>query len=167
MYTSLDKLRKLEKDRNYDFVSFTGFERKQDTPKNKLQPNATNISMNISSSSYAVRYTYNQKSNNYSRYLAGQKHIDTNGNKPITPKVVVALIVPYRLESDHYHSNYQNIGSGQAFIFQDGQEIEASWQKASIDGPLKLVDGKGQQIQLNRGQVWITALKSASELKVK
>lgn len=167
MYTSLNKLRQLEKDRNYGFVSFTGFDRKADTAKNKLQPSATSINMNISSASYAVRYAYNQKANNYQRYLAGQKHIDANGNKQITPKVVVALIVPFSLESDHYHSNYDNIGSGQAFIFQDGQEIQGTWQKASIDGPLKLVDSKAQQIKLNRGQVWITALKSASELKVK
>lgn len=167
MYTSLNKLRQLEKERNYGFVNFTGFDRKADTAQNKLQPSATSINMNISSASYAVRYAYNQKANNYSRYLAGQKHIDANGNKLIAPKVVVALIVPYSLASDHYHSNYDNIGSGQAFVFQDGQEIRATWSKASIDGPLKLTDGNGQQVKLNRGQVWITALKSASELKVK
>lgn len=163
MYTNLQKLHQLEKARGtYEPSDFTGFERKKDEPAKK--PTAATIAMAISSSAYDVKYKYLSKSNSYERSEGGILHVDANTNKAIAPKVVVALIIPYSLESDGYHSNYKNIGSGPAYIFQDGQVIQGKWGKADLKAPLKLTDESGASIPLNRGQTWLTALANSSEL---
>lgn len=166
MYTSMKKLRQLEKSRGWAKPShFTGFARQDGKPLKK--PTAGVIHMNPSTSAYAVKYVYSKKLNAYKRSEGGQPHIDAGTRKQIAPSVVVALIISYGHESDGYHSYYENVGSGAAYVFQDGGVTKCQWQKDSKSAPLKLVDSNGQNIKLNRGQTWLTALSSLGELSYK
>lgn len=167
VYTSMSDLHSLEQARGYYTTSnFEGFKRKQDTPIKV--PTAAIINMNISSPDYAVRYTYDAKTNSYERFEGGKPHMDASTGQQIAPKVVVALIIPFSEgsldSSGAYYSVYNNIGSGTAYIFQDGSVTEGQWQKTGIDAPLELLDSSGQPIALNRGQTWLTALANSSEL---
>ena len=78
------------------------------------------------------------------------------------------MIVPYSLgpldSSNAYYSVYQTIGTGQAYVFQDGTVTIGTWSKTSANAPLQFLDSSGQPIKLNAGQTWITALKSNQEL---
>lgn len=170
MYTSMAGLRSLEKSRGYDKPSkFVGFSRKKSMPAKV--PTASVINMNPSSPDYAVEYTYDKKTDAYKRFEGGVPHIDAGTNKQIEPKVVVALIVPYSLgsldSSDAYYSVYNNVGSGSAYVFQDGKVTKCTWNKASNSASLKLLNTSGQPVKLNRGQTWITALGLTSELSYK
>lgn len=165
MYTSMAKLHQLEKSKGYKTSKFTGFPRKKAKPAK--QPTARTISFAISSYEYNVRYAYSAKSNTYARFEGGKPHIDANSGKQIRANVVIALVMPYSLEPDGYHSAYKNLGSGKAFIFQDGTVTNAVWRKKSNKAQITFEDGKGNPIKLNAGKTWLTALRSSSEISYK
>lgn len=166
MYTSLSQLSSLEKSKGYTTSTFQGFTRKRDQPSKS--PTATTISMDISYSDYSVLYKYDSKTNRYLRFEGGQPQIDANNNKQLAPNVVVALVIPYSYgaidTSGAYYSVYNNLGSGPAYIFEDGGVVKATWQKASLTSPLRLIGANGKDVPLDAGQTWLTALSSSNEL---
>lgn len=163
VYTSIADLNQLEVNKGYITSHFTGFARKtKDTPSK--QPNARSIDFNVSGPSYNVHYDYDAKTNSYARSEGGTPHIDSNTGKQITPKVVIAMIIPYSLEADGYHSIYGVIGSGPVYVFQDGTVTTGQWSKSSATSQIKFTDSSGKTIKLNPGQTWLTALASADRV---
>ncbi len=179
MYTSIAALNNLETQKGFTSSTFTSFVRKKDQPyKAAAAPTGTtaptttdsrtpasSISLNISSQAFNVNYTYDATANNYQRKMAGQPHMvtDVNGKQTqITPKVVVALVMPYSLESDGKHSVYGTIGTGQMFVFQDGTVTPGTWSKADNNSQFVFADNAGHPLALNAGQTWITVLNTAA-----
>jgi hypothetical protein len=159
VYTSIGTLNQLETGKGYATSTYTGFTRKKAAPSKT--PNAKSVNINISGPIYNTHYDYNAATNSYNRSEGGAAHVDANGNKQISPAVVVAMVVPYGLASDGYHSNYQAIGSGAASIFQDGNVTAATWSKADNKGQITFTDAAGKVVGLNPGQTWITAVSAA------
>ena len=156
VYTGIVTLNQLEAKKGYNSSNFTGFTRKDDQPSKK--PTATRIDFSISGPEYSVHYDYAPSTNTYNRTLAGAAHIDANTNAVISPKVVIGLIMPYSLEADGYHSDYNTIGTGQVYIFQDGLVSKGTWTKSSSTSQFVFKDETGKEVGLNRGQTWLTAL---------
>ncbi len=156
MYTSGEKLDQLNKSKKYTKSEFESFKRKDGKPVAK--PNAKSIKINFSGPLFNTSYNYDAKSNTYIRSLAGAAHKDRELGQ-ITPYVVVALEV--RATARPGAPRFQDLvttGQGKAYIFQDGTVIKATWKKSSLNDALRLVDSKGQDIELNRGQTWISAI---------
>lgn len=162
VYTSIADLNQLEASKNYTTVNFSGFPRKSESPAKTVT--AKSIDFSISSSDFSVHYDYQAATNSYNRVLAGAPHIDANTNKQISPKVVIAMVIPYSLESDGYHSDYAVIGSGAVYVFQDGSETTGTWTKTSSSSQIKFTDSSGKTIKLNPGQTWITAVSDTSKV---
>lgn len=125
---------------------------------------------------FNVHYSYNLETNSYFRsYASGEAHLSytcLEGDKPapqtncgaatqINPKVVIALKVNEWIDTDGYHHAIQTAGSGQAFIFQNGQAIQATWHKSNRETQLTFTDASGQEIALTPGQVWVSAIPNA------
>lgn len=163
LYTSLKSLRKETKRLKYNRASkFQGFVRKPELSKVGKTP-VKNISFNISSELYNVRFVYDKKSNSYKRYMGGAPHKDHRSGTQITPKVVVALVTKYRQSG--IYSVYRTQGKGKVLIFQDGKVFKGTWKKSGAKKSLQFFDKNGQTIRLNPGQTWITALTGTSEAK--
>lgn len=162
VYTSIGALNQLEASKGYTSSTYSGFARKKDAPSKS--PTAKTINIAISGPTYNAHYDYNPASNSYNRSQAGTPHIDANTNGQISPKVLIALIMPYGLESDGYHSSYSTIGSGAAYIFQDGTVVIGSWTKADNKAQFSFTDSAGKVINLNPGQTWITAVGAANKV---
>ena len=165
VYTSVDKLKQLQASKGYTKSSYKGFLRKKEAPSKT--PNAKTIDMNISGPNYNVRYDYNPTTNSYQRVMAGGAHVDSNTNTQIAPKVVVAMVIPYGLEGDGYHSVYSTIGTGPAYIFQDGTVTTGQWTKSDNKAQITYSDASGKPLKLNPGQTWITALSAANKVTYK
>lgn len=156
VYTNFDRLDELTQSKGKTSSAFTPIARKDDT-KAKT-PTATHINMPISSAWYAIDYEYDAASNSYIRKVGGEPHLDREAGQ-LQPKVVIALEVAMTREmEDGYREQIVTTGSGQAFIFQDGTVIEATWQRPDVKSQISFVDQAGKPIELNRGQTWITAL---------
>ncbi|QQS18058.1 DUF3048 domain-containing protein [Candidatus Saccharibacteria bacterium] len=174
LYTSIPKLGELAASKGYGAASFTGFTRKNEQPYKApaaTTPNqkqtattdtrtpATGINFNISSGQYNARFDYDTTSNTYNRSQGGAAHMvvdSTGAQTQLHPKVVVAIITTYSVASDK-HSQYDVLGSGQAFVFQDGTVTTGTWSKSDTAAPLTFTDGAGKPLSLNPGQTWITS----------
>lgn len=165
MYTSLGGLIDLQKSKGWTSSKFTGFSRKAEKPSDA--PSARTIDITISGQLYNVHYDYDVATNSYKRVLAGKPHMDERSKAQLTPKVIVAMIVPYSIHSDRVHSVYGTIGTGKVYIFQDGNSIEGTWEKTSSKSQIVFKDAAGAPVTLNPGQTWITATSIASNVVYK
>lgn len=188
VYTSIAQLNQLESSRGYGASSFIGFPRKADAPYKAPTPAAagssaskttapqdgrtpaTTIDMNISGYYYNTHYDYDAATNSYKRSEGGAPHMSLHKDGTqvqIQPKVVIAMVMQYGLEADDHHSQYNVIGSGQAFVFQDGTVTTGSWSKTDRSAPLTFADSNGKAISLDAGQTWLTALGAANQVTYK
>lgn len=123
---------------------------------------------------FNVEYNYDTKTNTYLRsYASGNSHEvydcpkeDLGEKNPedvctltqMAPSVVVAMVVNERKASDNYHEDITTIGSGDAFIFQNGTAIKGSWKKDTRNDQIKFRDEDGKEIKLAPGQTFISAI---------
>ncbi|MEX2014974.1 MAG: DUF3048 domain-containing protein [Candidatus Saccharimonadales bacterium] len=162
LYSSMDALDKVSKKRGYKKSTFESWPRlKKESPADKIT--AGNINFSISGPLYDVKYDYDKGSNSYERIMAGRPHMDERAKKQIKPKVVIALIMNYH--QNGIYSVYKTTGSGNMFVFQNGEVIKGKWKKSGVKSQIKFTDNKGEPILLNPGQTWVTLLKSSGEVK--
>ena len=124
--------------------------------------------------SYNVVYDYNAATNTYDRsYASGAAHEvyecpkeDLGEVDPekycslvqISPSVVIAMVVEESKASDNYHEDITSIGSGKAYIFQNGAAIEGNWKKDSASDQIRFTDKNGDEIKLVPGQTFVSAI---------
>lgn len=185
MYTSISALNQVEQSKGYNSSNFTGFARKADNPykapaagttttNQDSRTAASSIDMNFSGFYYNSHYDYDAATNTYKRSESGAPHmeVDSSGKQTqIAPKVVIAMVVPLNQgaldSSGAYYSNYNPIGSGQVYVFQDGTVTTGTWNKADNTSQLNFTDQNGQPLKLNAGQTWIAAVASSSDVSYK
>ena len=169
VYTSTAQLNKVEVAKGYTSSHFTSWKRKAASPLKV--PTASTINLTLASADYNDSYTYNPTTNDYSRFNGGAPQIDANTNQQIKVPVVISIVVPESngpLDSSNaYYSEYQTIGSGAAYIFQDGGVTVGQWTKTSNTSQIQFTTTGGQPIALNPGEAWITAVKTASAVTYK
>ena len=166
VYTSIAQLNALEQAKGYGAPKYVGFPRKSESPSKS--PNATTINLNIISYDFNVKYVYNAATNSYNRFLAGAPHTDQQTGQQLSPKVVVAMVVPWTQgtldATGAYYSDYATLGSGQVDIFQDGTVTQGTWSKVSNASQITFTDANNNPIKLDAGQTWITVLGAASDI---
>jgi hypothetical protein len=165
MYSSVPKLMEAGKAKGFAKSDFTGFARKEDKPS--AAPNAKSIDITMSGYLYNPHYDYDAASNTYKRSMAGKPHVDERSKEQLAPKVVVVIVTDYSVASDHVHSIYKTIGSGKAYVFQDGTVTEGTWEKTSAKSSLRLGDANGSPLGINTGQTWVTAVGTPGSVAYK
>jgi hypothetical protein len=168
MYTSMDQLNQLESAKGFGTSNFASFPRKKDAPSKT--PTASTIDLAISGYNYNVHYDYDASANSYKRSEGGQPHLSLHkdgSTVQITPKVVVAMVMQYGLEADDHHSQYNVVGSGPAYIFQDGTVTQGTWSKPDATSQIGFTDAAGKPIAFNAGQTWLTAMSAANQITYK
>ena len=169
VYTGFPQLASLEQSKGYMTSNYSGFIRKKDSPSQVAT--ASKIDFSLSGPDYDPHFDYVPSTNSYLRSQSGAPHIvvDQNGTqKQISPKVVVALVVQLgqgALDSSNaYYSDYTVVGTGQAFIFQDGTVTIGTWTKKSNASQIVFTDSSNNPLKLNAGQTWITAVSDAGSV---
>ncbi len=164
-YTSMAALDKVRANKGWGNPDFPSLQRKADAPSKA--PTAITIDFAISSTAFYVHYDYDATTNSYKRSEGGAAHTDERSGKQLNPKVVVGLVIPYSINADDIHSDYAMIGSGDAYIFQDGTVQIVKWSKPDQKAALVIQDAAGNAIPINAGQTWFTALGQASMISYK
>jgi hypothetical protein len=158
VYTSFERLDALNAAKGYTTSSFTGFSRKDS--KALATPVATHIDVTMSSASYNSAYDYDATTNTYNRSQLGQPFTDREAGQ-LSPRVVVVMKVPQRtVFEDGYRQQIDAIGSGVAYVFQDGDVHEVTWSKPSKAEQIKFTTAEGEDFRLARGQTFISAVPS-------
>ncbi len=162
MYTSIDKLVETGNNKGYTKSTFAPLIRKEKEQPAKI-PTAKSIDFGISGAFYNSHYDYDAATNAYKRTMGGSPHTDNESGAQLTPKVVVALAMPYSLMDDGYHSMYETTGTGSMLVFQDGVVIPGTWSKADAKSQFVFTDAANAPLKLNPGQTWFTVLSDISK----
>jgi hypothetical protein len=166
VYTGIDTLNQLESQKGYT-STFTGFPRAaKQSPL--AQPTASSIDLSVSGASYNPHYDFNSSTNTYNRSTDGTADTDANTGKQINPAVVIAIVLPLSRgaldASGAYYSDYNVLGSGAAYVFQNGGVTVGQWHKDNNSSQISFTDANGTAIPLNRGQTWVTAVSDTNQI---
>ena len=140
-----------------------------------ITPVVNNVYINFGNwVNYNTVYTYDPATNTYARsYQSGDAHLvyecpaglnqpttttECGDLKQVSPSAVVAMMVQEHTMADGYHESIATISSGQAYIFQNGEVIEGTWNKTSQDSQIVFKDTSGEVIKFTPGQLWIAAV---------
>lgn len=122
------------------------------------RPQGGSVTIDFSSATYKVEWTYDSESNSYKRNLAGEPHKDRVNDEQITAKNIAVLTVSRRYDSTTNQGKGEwfmtTEGSGKALLFQNGRAITATWKKPAQDSFLKLYDEKDQELGFVAGTTW-------------
>ncbi|GHU07148.1 hypothetical protein FACS189431_1260 [Alphaproteobacteria bacterium] len=173
-YTSTGELLRFEAEKGKTASSFTAWDRidgkipEPTTTTNEAgeeiitEPTlVTDINVPVSYGQFNDSYTFDRDTNRYLRFQGGAAHLDREKGQ-IAPNTVIAMMVNMGLMSDGLHNQITTIGSGKAYIFQNGGIVEGTWSKASASAQIKFTDAEGNEIKLNRGQTWISAVPNGN-----
>ena len=115
---------------------------------------------------YSVVWTYDAANDSYLRSNGGQDQTDLNNDQQLKASTVIVLFTTEKGPIDEKkHMLYGSVGQGKALIFKHGQEpAEANWSKPTREAELSFTNVRGQDIDLARGQIWISVLATGSEV---
>ena len=113
---------------------------------------------------FDVDWTYDQESNAYRRNQGGSPHVDGRTGEQLTAKNVIVQFDQARVVDREGHVVYGSVGEGEAYIFLDGQLIEARWTKRTREERTRYHDASGREIRLNQGATWIAVLPVGAPL---
>lgn len=158
VYTNFDKLDTLNNKKGFSSSQPKSFSRQDEPEKDKMPKNdIKTIDLTINSQLYNVKYSYDNETNSYKRFMAGNPHLDREKGQ-ITPKVVIAMMVDMSLMQDGVHNQIKTVGTDTAYIFQNGTLTKAEWHKSDVNEQIVFTDSNNKQIKLNKGQIWISAI---------
>ncbi len=117
------------------------------------------VKINFSSLSYQSEYRYDRESNDYLRFNGGVEHIDALTGEQLRAKNVIVQRVPEEWSlPDKGRIGMDVVGSGEAYIFRDGETIEGTWKKKNREGRTRFYDENNEEVELSRGQTWVEVL---------
>ena len=140
---------------------------------------ASEIAVNFgTTSNFNTVYKYDKNSNTYLRsYASGEEHLiyscaDTEKSTPapksdcglakqVAPSAVAVMMVDERLDSDGYHHVIQTIGTGVAYVFQNGTVVKGTWKKSSKTSQIEFRDSADNTVSFTPGQLWIAAVPNS------
>lgn len=174
MVASLDKAYKQAEERGFTAKdqegnrwdeTFIPWKFMEDAPNSP--PEATEISFNFwaGKPDYSVSWKYDAENNIYLRENGGKPHIDNETKMQLASKNVVILFVKETGPVDrNKHMLYTTIGKGDALIFQNGQVIEASWEKKGRTSRTRFYNKAGKEVSFVRGPIWIEAIPRGNKV---
>lgn len=122
------------------------------------RPHHFTLTIQFSSPDYAVTWQYDPMANDYRRFMGGVPHLDAATGKQLTAKNVVIMVTDETAAYDPFTPGAIHLrteGTGHAVIFRDGSLVQGTWDKPSIDSPLRWLDSAGHPIPLDVGATWI------------
>jgi hypothetical protein len=108
---------------------------------------------------YDATWTYDQKSNSYFKKTGNKIDIDQETNAQVYTKNIVVQETAITSAVDNKgRIIVKTIGSGKATYLIDGKITTGEWEKASRTDRTMFYDSEGNEIQFNRGRIWITVI---------
>lgn len=130
-------------------------------------PSASSISFAFweNKPDYDVSWKYDSANNQYLRFNGGKEHMDLENNTQLSAKNVVIIYAKETGPIDkNMHMHYKVTGTGKAIVFQNGEAIDATWQKTTRDSRMILEDAKGKEISFVAGKIWFEILPTGDEV---
>jgi hypothetical protein len=115
-------------------------------------------------SDYTVKWVFDRATDSYKRFNGGVAQTDLETKQQLTAKDIIILFAEETGPVDeHGHLLYDNIGTGDGILYQDGKIIKVTWQKATKSSRTQFF-ANGKEISFNRGQIWIEMLPTGTPI---
>jgi hypothetical protein len=165
VYTKFEWLDQLNQSKGYTSSQYSPWKRKDDKPA--ATPTAAHIDVHISSPLYYSHYDYDKTTNTYTRSEGGKPHLEVTSSADksgtqIHPKVILTLVMNYKVIDRAGHSSYIDTGSGPMYVFQDGTATAGTWNKTDQTSMFVFKDSAGNDLPLNAGQTWVTIVGASN-----
>ncbi|MDO8495311.1 MAG: DUF3048 domain-containing protein [bacterium] len=108
----------------------------------------------IYSNGSSVQWKYQAGVNKYQRWRNNELEMDGVPNKPVEAASVIVMKTTWTPINRDY-IRVKTVGSGAAIIYQNGIEIQGTWEKRGDREKLFFYDSKGQEIKFSPGQRWV------------
>ncbi|HKV46245.1 MAG TPA: DUF3048 domain-containing protein [bacterium] len=158
MFTSTRALRAVAEHNGWSSDPSIGRPSWKAEPPFDQRPAAQRVTVDFSSPPYKVTWVYRPATNDYRRILAGVQDVDAATGKPLIAKSIAIAVIKRthgrtRIGEDTW--TFADVGSGKAWVVQDGAATPARWVKASVRDRLRFLDEAGHEVVLDRGPQWV------------
>lgn len=104
---------------------------------------------------FDVLWKYDREHNLYKRFRDNKPETDKNNGKQIETNLVIVMEAKSRFSNQDYLT-VDTVGSGSAYIYQNGIKISGRWEKSEqLDSKLYFRDLDGKEIEFVPGKIWI------------
>ncbi len=107
---------------------------------------------------YNVKYEYNHTTNLYYRWRGGEEEIDKITEVQVSARNIVIM----RAKSRQVEGDYNDvdiIGSGDAVIHRNGDEVKGRWAKKDYSDILRFYDKNDREVEFAPGSIWIEVVE--------
>ncbi len=115
--------------------------------------------------SYISGWVFNTSDRLYTRRLNDRTYIMVEGDLVKVNNVIV-LETEMEVVDAIGRREIRTIGSGDAWLFQDGEEQKITWRKDSASERLRFYDADGKEVGLYPGKTWIEVIEDEKQLSV-
>lgn len=160
MFTDIDKLmnlasKKFGSEQNWTKPLFS------EPLKKDNRPTSQTVTVDFSTATYAVTWSYDPETNRYLRSQAGSFHKDAaSGDTLAADTVIVQEVIRTGEQS------METVGSGKAQVFENGKRIEGTWKKEKRSSPTKFFDPDTKEILRLPGVTWFEIVPPGSKVTV-
>lgn len=117
------------------------------------------IVVSYTTGTYQAKYVYLKDKNQYQRYQAKEPMKLQDGSLIFTDNVIVEEHVQTVIDAIG-RKKIDIVGEGKAWVFHNGEVIEATWKKSKTDELTRYYDKDQKEISLNRGKTWINIVET-------
>lgn len=142
----------------------SSFPFKADAPASQRPAHFT-LSIDFSYGAYNVQWQYDPGANDYLRFMGGVPHVDAITGKQLTAKNVVVMRTVESADYDPFTPGAIRLkteGSGPVTVYRDGRAVTGTWDKSSVQSPLRWLAPNGQPIPLDRGPTWVEVVPNGN-----
>ena len=105
-------------------------------------------------SGYDVDYTWDATRKGWYRSQQGVDFKQVNGVH-VAPENVIVQFINYKGGVGRFNAEGEVVGSGEAWIFTDGNLIKGTWSRPTRDNETAFADATGTAIKLTPGRTWV------------
>lgn len=165
VYTSSELIMQALADKNLTTpADYPTWKYKDDLASDKRPEQVNDIKITYAPQFYKVAWKYNRDENDYIRYQNGDIHKMSDGEW-IKAKNVIVQVNDMSVIDDYGRKHITTTGGGKAWVYRDGDKIDATWKKSSIKDGLKYYDSNGNEIEFNGGTTWIESIPTDDYLR--
>lgn len=158
-FTSLDRMINAAEKMGYRLTSkFEGYKFVENSKFSPSEAQTLEIGYKYP---YNIRYEYNPDINYYLRWRGGLEEIDKLTGEQVMAKNIVVM----RAKSRQIGGGYNDVdilGSGEAVIYANGEEMRGEWRKDRAEDALRFFDNGGEEIGFAPGGIWINVVEPST-----
>lgn len=114
---------------------------------------------------YISGWTFDPETRAYVRSQNHRPYFSQEGDR-VRAENVIVLQTEMEIVDAVGRREIRTIGTGNAWLFQDGEEKDITWKKDSASERLRFYDGEGKEVGLYPGKTWIEVIEEEKQLSV-